>query len=533
MRLKLLRSIRARLTAWHTLTLAALLLAFGLSAWFFLVRSAQHRVDKGLRDLSAAVLVAWQGESEDEGTSAAHAAAAAAEFHDRDQRVLVFDAAGALVAISDSAPLSPELTPARLADSRRGPLSRLLASIAKDAASASGGGYATIRDADEDGVPVRAFARSFMAHGAPRPFTVVTLQSMRAEDDASEAFLRALMLAIPIALVFAAAGGYLLARASLSPVLAMGRQAARISENTLNERLPVTNPHDELGSLASILNGLLERLEDAFRRQQNVVEQQRRFMADASHELRTPITAVGTAADVALARPDRDRDALRETLDVVRGQARSMGRIVNDLLLLARADAGQLPVRREPVYLEEVLHDCARAAGALAATRQVRLVAPPADEAPFAGDPHLLRRLVAILIDNALKFTPAGGTVRLTLERGDAYRIVVEDTGPGVPEPDRERIFERFARSDASRTRTPASGGVIGSAGRVADSGQPEGVDGPVEAARDVASGGAGLGLAIGRWIAEAHSGTLVLEKTGPSGSRFVASLPLPGAGEK
>jgi signal transduction histidine kinase len=227
--------------------------------------------------------------------------------------------------------------------------------------------------------------------------------------------------------------------------------------------------------------------------------QQRQFMADASHELRTPVAALSSVADVALAREDRDPGELREALDVVRGEGRRLGRLVDDLMLLARADAGELPVRKEPMFLEELLQDSARAARGLAAARGVTLSAPPADEAPFVGDADLLRRLVMILLDNAIKYTPAGGEVRLSLDRdSERYRISVQDSGPGVPAWAAERIFERFFRVDESRTRAAEDGGVTS----------------------------AGLGLAIARWAAAAHGGTVQLEASGPSGARFVVTLP-------
>jgi signal transduction histidine kinase len=283
----------------------------------------------------------------------------------------------------------------------------------------------------------------------------------------------------------------------------MGRQARRISASNLDERLPVVNPRDELGGLAEVLNGLLARLEQAFAHEQRAAEQQRQFMADASHELRTPVAALSSVADVALARKDRDAGELREALDVVRGEGSRLGRLVDDLLLISRADAGELPSRREKLFLEELLQDSARAARGLAASRGVTLIAPPAEESPFIGDAHLLRRLVMILLDNAIKYTPRGGEVQLSLDRDIAlklYRISVEDTGPGIPSWATERIFERFFRIDESRTRAAEGDGGAASAG---------------------------LGLAIARLTAEAHGGTVYLDETGPGGTRFVVTLPV------
>jgi signal transduction histidine kinase len=489
-------SIRVRLAVWHTVTVAALLGAFAAGTWKFFAHTTRVRADESLAETTRAFVKAWKDEGEEDQatTATAAAAAAAAEVRYPDRRVLVFDRAGHLVAVSDTVPLTPALTRQALANPRAGPVAALVRGDRPQRAA-----FTTLDGMGQDAPPVRALVSR--ATYAGEPFTVLALRSLRAEDEASEAFVSALAIVIPIVLLLAGVGGYLLARASLAPVVAMGRQAERISASTLDERLPVANPRDELGGLAGVLNGLLARLEHAFEQQQRSAEQQRQFMADASHELRTPVAALCSVADVTLARRDRDPAELMEALDVVRGEGRRLGRLVEDLLLLARADAGQLPVHPALLFLEDLLHDCARAARGLAAARGITLVAPPADEAPFVGDAQLLRRLVMILLDNAIKYTPPGGLVRLSLDRSDAgtgarYTIAVEDTGPGVPPAGRERIFERFFRADLSRSRGD--------------------------------EGGTGLGLAIGRWIAEAQGGTLHLDATGPTGSRFVITLPMP-----
>jgi signal transduction histidine kinase len=494
-------SIRFRLAAWHAATVAVLLGAFAWGTWLFFVRTTRARADASLAALTRSYLQAWEGErAENPHTPGSAAEAAATDFHDPDRRVLVFDRAGRLVALSDTAPLMPTLTREALADLQGGPVAALVRGSTPRRAP-----FTTLDVEGPNAAAVRAHASRIMSHG--ESYTVIALRSLRAEDDASEAYLTAVAVVIPVILLLAGVGGYLLARASLAPVVAMGRQAERIGASTLHERLPVDNPRDELGSLAGILNGLLARLEHAFTQQQRSAEQQRQFMADASHELRTPVAALCTVADVALARPDRDSAELLEALDVVRGEGRQLARVVEDLLLLARADAGELPLREAPLFLDDLVHDCVRAARALAVSRGIALEAGPADESPFVGDAALLRRLVMILLDNAIKYTGSGGQVRLTLgrENGGAdgpYTIAVQDTGPGVPVSARERIFERFVRADPSRGRAPT-----------ADGGE----------------GGAGLGLAIARWIAEAHGGSTRLTSTGPTGSRFEISLPAPG----
>jgi signal transduction histidine kinase len=486
-------SIRVRLALWHTLTVAALLGTFVLATWIFLVRTAGARADQYMADMVPAFIKVWDGVRAEQETSAAVSSVpAASEFRDRDRRIVVYDRAGRLIAMSDTSPLSAGLSRRALADLERGPVAGVVRNATPN------GGLFTTLDAGDPAVRARATRVSV----DEQPFTVVALRSLRAEEDATESFLTAALVAIPVVLLLAGIGGYLLARASLAPIVAMGEQARRLSASNLHERLPVQNPRDELGGLAAVLNGLLARLEYAFEQEQRSAERQRQFMADASHELRTPVAALSSVADVALSR-DREPAELHDALDVVRGEGRRLGRLVDDLLLLARADAGEMPVRRERLFLEEVLQDSARAARGLAASRGVALVAPPGAEAPFEGDDHLLRRMVMILLDNAIKYTAPGGDVRLSLEQGPEgarYRIVVEDTGPGVPLWANERIFERFFRVDESRTRSAAGADL---------------------------RTGAGLGLPIARWIAETQGGTVRLASTGPGGSRFVVELPI------
>jgi signal transduction histidine kinase len=187
----------------------------------------------------------------------------------------------------------------------------------------------------------------------------------------------------------------------------------------------------------------------------------------------------------------------------MRDSARRLGRIVDDLFLLARADAGHLPLRREQLYLEDVVDESARAVRSLAQERGVRVELLPLDDSPFYGDADLLGRLLLNLLDNAIKHSPTGGTVTLSLTRHTAeYHICVADEGPGIPDDAQLQIFERFFRADKTRSREAA------------------------EATGETS--GAGLGLAIGRWIAEAHGGRLELVRSGAQGSEFRISLPVP-----
>jgi len=297
-------------------------------------------------------------------------------------------------------------------------------------------------------------------------------------------------IAIPLIILMAATGGYVLATRSLAPMSAMTIRTRAISADNLHERVPVAGG-DELVALATVVNELLDRLERAF-------EQQRQFMTDASHELRTPTAILRTEADVTLSRAHRTEEEYRASVQHMQEVARRLTRIVDDLFLLARADAGHLVAHREDIYLEEVVHDAARGVRQIADQRAVQVELGQVVEAPFHGDADLLGRLLLNLLDNAIKCSPAGACVdiSMTSEHG-RYVIKVVDTGPGIPTADRELVFNRFYRVDTARSRSEAS-----------------------------ATSGAGLGLAIGRRIAEAHGGALTLADSREGHTEFRVTLP-------
>jgi signal transduction histidine kinase len=374
-----------------------------------------------------------------------------------------------------------------------------------------------------DPLPVREGGRDFpaaSAHGAdPRASTISTprgdyrtlvravmLGGERFEVggayplDDTEAVLarirRALAVLVPVLIAGAATGGYFLATRGLAPLSEMSERASRIGERTLRERLPV-HGGEELAGLARVVNELLDRLEASF-------GQQRRFMAEASHELRTPTAILRTEADVTLAQAHRTEGEYRASMSVVRDAARRLTRIVDDLFVLARADPGAVQSRRDQIYLEEVVHDATHAVRMLADQFGVRVEVPAVVEAPFVGDADLLGRLLLNLLDNAIKHSPPGAAVSIALSRNaGGYEITVIDAGPGIPLSERERVFEQFVRLDVDRTSRDADG-----------------------AASSVARDGAGLGLPIARRIAESHGGTLVLAESRPGRTEFRVTLP-------
>ena len=282
-----------------------------------------------------------------------------------------------------------------------------------------------------------------------------------------------------------------MATRSLAPVAAMTARAADITATNLRERLPVSGG-EELAGLAHVINELLGRLENSFVRQ-------RQFMADASHELRTPTAILRTEVDVTLAQAHRAEGEYRESLTVIRDAAQRLTRIVEDLFALARVDAENLGARRERLYLEEIVDDSIRLARPLADAHRVHVSVAEAIEAPVDADADLLGRLLLNLLDNAIKHSPSGGLVQVLMKRSNGtVDIGIVDQGQGIPEPERDRVFERFVRlSDTAR--------------------------GPGEAAPE---NGVGLGLAIARRIAEAHGGSLVVAESRPGHTEFRLTLP-------
>jgi heavy metal sensor kinase len=298
---------------------------------------------------------------------------------------------------------------------------------------------------------------------------------------------RIIFVGLPATLLLAVGGGYLLARKSLQPVVTISEQAAHISARNLHERIKITHPKDELGKLAGVFNGLLSRLETSFR----II---REFMADASHELRTPLAIIQGESEVSLSQDSRAAD-YQGSLRVINKQSQRMARIVGDMLALARADAGQRQLMLEELYLNDLVEDCCRAAQALAVPKGVQLTYESSEDISFRGNEELLKRMAVNLLDNAIHYTPSGGSVSVKLASGAArVRLIVSDTGIGIPPESVERVFDRFYRVDESRAR---------------------------------ADGGSGLGLSIVKLAAESHQGSVHLVSQVGRGSTFTVSLPL------
>jgi signal transduction histidine kinase len=478
----MIHSVRGRLTLWYGAVFAAFLVVFATAGYIFIRKSSLARIDEFLEETASAVSGAMEFERNAGETDSAAVAHALREFRLRETDVVVFDRATNVVSQA-RADVDPKSTSALVTTVPviTG-IEALMRNSPKQAST-----LRTVHEGDED---LRLYTMPYTL-GDYR-LVIATVQRLRGHEKLLRETELILWFVLPLLVVLAAAGGYLLARKSLRPVANMTERAAAIGEASLHERLPVGNPRDELGRLASVFNDLLDRLERAF-------EERRRFMEDASHELRTPVAVISGESELALSRADRRPEELRDALTAVRAESRHLRDIVDDLFLLARSEAGARPMQQEELYLRDLVDDCVRAARSLAAAKHIVLTLEVGDDdLAFTGDEPLLKRLLMNLLDNAVKFTPDAGHIDVRVSStGTLYVIDVQDSGPGVPVAARGRIFDRFYRASAE---TP-----------------------------DVArTEGAGLGLAIARWIARAHHGDLTLVNSGAEGSLFRVTLPAP-----
>jgi heavy metal sensor kinase len=293
-----------------------------------------------------------------------------------------------------------------------------------------------------------------------------------------------LALGLPLAVVVAGLGGYFMARHALAPVERMAERARSITADRLSERLPVDNPYDELGRLASVFNDTLGRLESSF-------GQMQRFTSDVSHELRTPLTAIRSVGEVGL-RERRDERAYREIIGSMLEEADRLVCLVSRILTLSRVDSGQAKLSIEAIDLEELAVDVSAQLGVLAEEKNQAIEIDRSGRPRCIGDRLLLRQALTNLVDNAIKYTPEGGRIELRLSSTPAAAVIdVSDTGPGIDPARQSHVFERFYR-----------GASAGSAP------------------------GAGLGLSISKWAVESIGGRLELHAADGGGCTFRMTLP-------
>jgi len=342
-----------------------------------------------------------------------------------------------------------------------------------------------------NGPPVRAYVRALVAPDlTPAGYIIVGQATFAVENQL--AGLRLFLIAgALLSLLGAGAASWFVAGRALRPLDAMASTAEDIGRTQdLSRRLPEGGTNDEVGRLERSFNQMLRQLEDAYQRLRSALIAQRRFVADASHELRTPLTTIRGNIGLLLKREDIASEDRVAALNDIAGESERMSRMVQDLLTLARADAGY-HVEKTPIDLRPILQEVSRQAQTLQPTRRIELL----DGVPATvnGNADAIKQLLWILIDNTFKHTREDGHIQLQLLRnGQSAALIVSDDGPGIPTGDLERIFERFYQSDASR-----------------------------------AGEGTGLGLAIARWIAREHGGRVYAANNPSGGAAFTVELPV------
>jgi two-component system, OmpR family, sensor kinase len=459
-------SVRVRLTLWYVLVFGVLLSGFSLAIYLALSKSLYSRLDLALANAARTAANSFQVETNERGgdaTLGAHDTLSTLQLPDVYVAIFQGDRLLASSYPNDQPPV-PMVASAISSTSEEQPIFRTVDGYGNEGAR-------------------QVLLRLTTGSDEYLIFITEPLDDLVAQ---LEAIRRIFYFGLPAALLAAGVGSFMLARKSLAPVVAMSKQAEHISARNLHERLRVRDADDELGHLASVFNELLSRLDRSF-------EGMRAFMADASHELRTPLSIIRGEADVALSQK-RDTAEYQAALTIIQDEAKRLSRLVDDMLELARADAGQRPLRITAFYLNDLVDECCRAAQVLAAQKGLSLSLEPAPDISFQGDEDILRRMLLNLLDNAVKYTPAGGSVVVSLKpESGAIKISVSDTGIGISAEVVPQIFERFYRISKARSRV---------------------------------DGGSGLGLSIARWAAEAHRGSIQVTSRPAQGSTFTVILP-------
>ena len=456
--------IRLRLTLWYVLLLALILAAFAAGVYLLLRHNLNQNLNESIESRASAFLsiVQYQGDR-----PIVPDLAPARDPNQGDHFTRVFDLSGEIIFDNIAAlvkvPLDAEVVASALT------------------------GKSTTRSVqfsgDDD--PMRVKTLPVIRDG----LILGVLEVGQSEDDVSETLSSLLLImgiAYPVTLVVAGFGGIFLAGRALSPIDSISRTARHISAEDLGQRLDLRLPDDEIGRLAQTFDEMIARLDNAFKRQ-------RQFTADASHELRTPLTIIKGQIDVSL-QNEREPEAYRKVLQEVNEEVDRLIRLAGSLLTLTRADAGQIPIVFERVDIPEVVTGVLEQVRSTATDKGVGLQLEPGSSATIQADEDLLLQLMLNLLDNAIKYTLPGGQVSAGWKmHGDHVELRVNDTGIGIPHEDLPYLFDRFYRVDKARSR---------------------------------AEGGVGLGLAIARWIAEAHGGSIHVESAPNQGSTFTAVLP-------
>jgi len=450
-------SIRLRLTAWYTLVLALMLTVYAAATYIAVRHEFFEQLDDQLHDDFEAA------QSYVSITPAGRVVWSADAYGDPDKD----NDRGTDVWVADGSPLYRSDATAGLP---AGPLSSQRRPF--DSLSVNGHKWRTLTGAAPVG-------------GRP-----VTIRVARSEDRVRgelREILAVLVLGLPLVVVLASAGGYVLARRALAPIDRLAVEARRITADKLHDRLSVPNPHDEIGRLAAVINETFARLESSF-------DQLRRFTADASHELRTPLAVMRGIGEVGLAET-RTASEYKETIGSMLEEVDRLTSLVESLLRLSHGDAGTIRLLRAPTDLGQLVREVGASLAILAEERRQHIDVEAADGHLALVDRLVLREAITNVVDNAIKYSPDGSTIQIRVgaNANDTF-VTVADQGRGIAPEHRQRIFDRFFRIDEARSRE---------------------------------QGGTGLGLAIAKWAVDVNGGQIAVEPHPNGGSVFRITLPL------
>lgn len=461
-------SLRVRLTLWYGTALASVLVVFGVILYGALAKALKEQADRSLEETAAVAersleehrfgpFLLYEDLSQD-----------FPELATLDKFFQIFGPTGQITI------QSPNIK------SREIPLNR----TALEAALAGQKTFESVRFSGEP--PIRLISVP-VRHGGTLVNIVRVGTSLQSLEETLHRLLIILLITMPLALLASLGGGWFLAGRALRPVGAITKAAERIAGGDLTQRLSVSMAQDEIGRLAATFNAMIGRLDASF-------QQVRQFTSDASHELRTPLTVLKGETELALRRP-RSADDYRLVLESSLEEIDRMSRIVDELLFLSRADLGEIKMESRPVRLDQLFDDLKRQAEVLGHEQRVQIVTGLIEPATIAGDDMRLRELLLNLLDNAVKYSPQGGRVEMSLVTQDGMaRLAISDQGIGMSREEQTHIFDRFYRTDGARAHTKK---------------------------------GTGLGLAICRWIVEAHHGTIEVQSEPSKGSTFTVILSL------
>ena len=458
--MKFFKSIRARLTIWYLVIIVTLLLLFSTAAYFMLSQNLYHNLDKTL--INRAIQLMTTLEIQRGGAIFAGGP---------DELLLTYDSNGVLI---------QAFGPAVDSASTNG--------LVGEALSGKNSFLNTIT-LDKQGV--RLYATSFTI-GFNNRIVIIVGQLTSGVTEVLDTFRYGLVSVGVTIIVLAGMGGLFLASRVLQPVERITKTAQEIGESDLSRRINVKSD-DELGRLASTIDSMIGRLEAAFNRQ-------RQFTADASHELRTPLAIMQAESTLALGK-ERTETEYRKSLETIAQESDYMASVIGKLLFLARSDVGKETINFEDVDLKELISTLSSSVEALAMDKEIKFAVDAKESVIVTGDRVKLRQLFINILENAIRYTPPGGNISVSLIRKETTAVVaISDTGMGIPPEHLPHIFERFYRVDKARSK---------------------------------AEGGVGLGLAITKYIVESHGGTIEVESQVDKGSTFFVTLPLKNLGVK